>query len=459
MKMSSSRRRQLFVDDHIIESMDNVRRTMHQPRKKGAVIRPDVHQGESFFQIRSAPHWDKDKQVYRLNVCGKKTKIYESADGLHWKEAGTSELEVWVTVYDEADPNPLHRHKALLPIDNNHITQLGAAVSPDMITWSLLDIPPIDSYDEWNLSLDRDTGTFIATVKVIGPYDRTHKVWTSKDFIHWTSMSQFHTDELDQQRGKAFIENYVADPRMQPAFNHPTDPGQYKVDVYNFGVFAYEGLYIGMPTLYHAIGPTENYPNTYGFDLLQLASSRDLKSWNRLGDRQTFIEISPLGAGAYDLTQIMPPSSPIVRGHELFFYYTGLKYRGEYTFEGEFPRTICTPFPENDQDASAVCLAVLRRDGFVSIDADKNAGKLLTRPLIIDGTQLHVNVNASKGALSVAVLDLEGKTLAVSKPVQGDQPDIAVIWENDAFEALAGKSAKLLFTLENCQFFSFWLDE
>lgn len=458
--MSANRHRQLFVDDHGIEAMENVRRTMHRPKKKGAVIRPDPHLGESDYQIRSAPHWDRKARVYRLNVCGNQVRIFESADGLHWTQAGVSDLDVWTTIYDADDPDPSRRHKALLPIDNHNIRQLGAAVSPDMTTWTRLDMVPLDSYDEWNLSLDRETGTFIATVKVIGPYDRTHEVWTSTDFTHWTYMSRFHADEIDQQRGREAIEKAVAHPLMQPAFHHPTDPGKYNVDVYNFGVFAYEGLYIGMPAFYHAIGPTENYPNTYGFHIISLVSSRDLIHWDRLGDRQPFLEPSPLGAGAYDLTQLMPPSGPIVRNNELFFYYTGLKYRGEYRFEGEFPHsTVRIPFADNDSDASAVCLAVLRRDGFISVDADEGAGTVLTKEFVVDGARLNVNVNAAKGALSAAVLDPEGNVLAVSRPLQGDWPDGAMQWEDDSFANLKGKKVKLRFTLHRCQLFSFWVDE
>ena len=45
--------------------------------------------------------------------------------------------------------------------------------------------------------------------------------------------------------------------------------------------------------------------NTDGFHLVQLACSRDLKNWKRLGDRQPFIGASPRGGGAYDLTGVL----------------------------------------------------------------------------------------------------------------------------------------------------------
>jgi len=73
------------------------------------------------------------------------------------------------------------------------------------------------------------------------------------------------------------------------------------------GVFRYEGLYMGMPAMYHAVGKIPNYPNTDGFHLVQLTSSRNLKNWQRPGERRAFIGPSPMGAGTYDLTQIIGP--------------------------------------------------------------------------------------------------------------------------------------------------------
>ena len=121
-----------------------------------------------------------------------------------------------------------------------------------------------------------------------------------------------------------------------PTFSHPPiDPARCIVDVYNLGVFRYEGLYIGFPAMFHRTGRT-------GFHLVQLVCSRDLKTWKRLGDRKTFIGPSRLGSGAYDLTQIIGPSRAVERGDELWFYYTALKYRS-------VPK-------DPDPDTGAICL-------------------------------------------------------------------------------------------------------
>ena len=88
--------------------------------------------------------------------------------------------------------------------------------------------------------------------------------------------------------------------------------------------------------MYHATSGVKNYPNTDGYHLVQLACSRDLKTWHRLGNRSPFIGPSPLSSGAYDLAQIIGSSNVILRDDELWFYYTGLKYRNTWDYVGEY---------------------------------------------------------------------------------------------------------------------------
>src|SRR5262245_5079840 len=60
--------RQLFLDDYGIESIENLRRTLHRPEKRGAVIRsPNPRQT---IQTRTAPVWDPDAQRFKFWVLG-----------------------------------------------------------------------------------------------------------------------------------------------------------------------------------------------------------------------------------------------------------------------------------------------------------------------------------------------------------------------------------------------------
>ena len=177
-----------------------------------------------------------------------------------------------------------------------------------------------------------------------------------------------------------------------------------------------------------------------------------LNTWKRLGDRRPFIKTSRLGAGAYDTQTIIGPSNAVVRGDELWFYYTGIK---QYAFiaAGATPG-----YDDYFPDKGAVCLAVLRRDGFISLDAAKEKGTVLTDSFKLPGGKLFVNVDAFKGELRVEALDENGKVLAVSKPVKGDLRRGEVKWQKGGIADLKGKAVSLRFTLRNASLYSYWIE-
>ena len=445
--------RQLFLDDFGIETIQDLDRTMHQPSKMGAVIRPNKFIGEEAVQTRGVPAWDPTEKLFKLWVSGSKNFCRTSPDGLHWSIAdyprpGAESVSV---IYDSAETDPSRRYKA----DRGGG---GFSVSPDGIHWTKLDVPGIPSSDESNFSYNPKDGLFIHTGKRGGPHGRSVALATSRDFETWTDYGVvFHADDLDQELGRENIKTRLADATLEPM--RYNDPGRYNVDVYNMGVFRYEGLYIGTPALFHATGPHPNYPNTDGFHLVQLVCSRNLKNWRRLGDRQMFIGPSRRDSGAYDLTQIIGPSNAVSRGDELWFYYTGIKYRAAGSdYVGKYPAGKWIRRPGFDTDGGAICLAVLRRDGFISLDATDAEGIVQTRPFASPGSKLFVNVDAPKGNLRVEVLDGEGNVVARSEPLSGDLLREPVKWAKGNIADLKGQTASLRFTLRNGQFYSYWLE-
>lgn len=451
--------KQLFLDDYGIAKIENLTASMHTPDKKGAVITPD-QSWETSLQTRSAPAWDPNLQLFKLWMIGSGgTSFAVSKDGIHWTKPVLRQVEIngslennlvsvepnlkWPAnaienvIYDPDDPDHSRRFKGL-----GHCYGREPIVSADGIQWFRLKVPALASQDESNLSYDRETHTFIATVKHTGPHGRSVFLSTSRDFENWTKPELiFSTDDLDLVLARKNIEERLANPALnQPMYNNPAD---YNADVYNMGVFRYEGLYIGLPAIYHSTGKADN--NTDGFHLVQLVCSRDLKIWKRLGDRRPFIGPSPVDSGAYDLTQILPPSFPIMRGNELWFYYTGIKYR----------------YPPQDADlkTGAICLAVLRRDGFISLDAGTEEGTLVTKPFVLSGEKLYVNTAASQGWLQVEVVGADGNTRAASEHITCDQTREEVKWRNGTLKDLKGKTITLKFTLKNASFYSYWFEE
>ncbi|MCH2183226.1 MAG: FG-GAP-like repeat-containing protein [Mariniblastus sp.] len=465
-------RRQLFLDDLIIERMEGLSRRMHQPVNRGSVIQPD-QAGENWIQTRCKPAWDDEAECFKIWLFASAHApmgkwgprptgacYAESKDGLQWTKPALRQVEIagslennfisavpgiqWPqniienVVYDPKDPNPQHRYKGFLGA-------LGRRpiVSPDGKKWSLLDARVLKSRDESNLSYDPEEGLFIATCKQLGPNGRAHRILTSRDFRHWTDTGTlFHADEEDQRRGRQNIEARLADPSLyQPIKSNRDD---YHVDIYNLGVFHYEGIYIGMPAMFHHTSKHEG--NSEGFHLIQLACSRDLRHWKRLGNRETFIGPSPANGANYDLAQLLPPSAPLVRGDELWFYYSGLRYRA-------------TPDPPNPY-MGAVCLGVLRRDGFISVDAPHQEGTLVTQPFYVRGKTLHVNIDVqAKGHCVIEALDKTGQVVAISNEIQGDQPRCQVVWGEGDLAALKGEPVQLRFRLQQASLYSFWMTE
>ena len=466
--------RQLFLDDYGVAETNQLVRTMHRPEKRGAVIWPE-RPWEASLQTRSMPAWDEAEQVYKLWMITSApegflggTTYAESMDGTTWTKPDLG-LCYWEGSYsnnflcipgetyhantsfrgvvcDRSDPDPNRRYKGFQHASGG----LQPMVSPDGVHWQFLEVPLVPSADESNLSHDTLTGTFIATVKQNGPYGRAHGLSTSTDFEQWTAPELiFSADALDQERGAAWIAARFADPTLRDPLSN--DPAYYNVDVYNLGAFRYEGLYVGLPAMFHATGPTPDGQNTDGFHLVQLICSRDLRTWMRLGDRATFIGPSPIGHGAYDLTQLLPPSAPVVRGDELWFYYTGIKYR-------------VLP-PDADPNMGAVCLAVLRRDGFISLDAGAETGYVRTEPFRIPGGRLFVNIDATGGELRAEIVTpagspIEGFRLADCIPVTGDRPKGEVTWQGDPeLGALADQDVRLRFTLREGSLYSYWFED
>jgi len=459
--------RQLFLDDHRIAKIDGLQRTMHQPQKRGAVIVPD-QPWESALQTRCAPAWDEVAKRFKLwlitstpveGVAG--TTYAESVDGLKWTKpilrqgkfqdslennfVAVEPDSAWPAnamenvVYDPDDANPERRFKGFLGAFGRQ-----PIVSPDGIHWKKLEVPVLPSADESNLSYDRQSRTFIATLKTNGPFGRTHGLWTSKDFHAWTNTNVLiHADEEDQRLARANIQARLADDQLQqPRYN---DPADYNADIYNVGVFRYEGLYVALPAVYHATGKIP-VGNTDGFHLIQLSSSRDLQTWQRAGDRRTFIEPSRVEGGAFDLTQLLPPTAPVIRDDELWFYYTGIKYRAE-------------PIQPVTGGIGAICLAVLRRDGFVSLDAGEAPGTITTKPFKWPGSRLMANVETrDSGELRAEVLDTAGAVIAISQPMKGNMPRGEFRWNPALPQSLRGQQVSLRFSLREASFYSWWTD-
>ena len=520
---------QLFLDDYLIERMEGLKRTMHQPEKKGAVLRPVGATDGIRVQTASAPVWVPDEGVFKLFymafpyekgnwVTGQiGCALAVSKDRLKWERPTLNQVEIggssannrfyvvnpkarWTAnkimdfIYDPHDPDPDRRYKGLLGA-----TGRRPVVSPDGIRWKTIGAKTIRSSDTSTLIYDELGERYIAVLKTGSKFGRSAAVSFSEDFKNWTTpVLSFHTDEQDQKIAKDRIQQRLSDPGMQnPMFNDPhpdtgwEPPGfdpkigkskipTWRAENYKLAVFPYEGLYIGMPQIYYPTGPQlPQRNNTVGFHEIQLAFSRDpqlrRESWKRLGERKPFIGSSRLDEGLvgnYDRQQIGVFNRPVIKGGEIWFYYNGAKGRTPpYKLwpDGRIRnQKALTPAEKADFDDGwiAVCLAVLRRDGFVSLTAGDEAGQVTTKPFVATGDRLLLNVDVSEeGEATVEVLDEDMQTiggfeLSSSVPLRGRSIEQTVRWATKSnWSQLAGRKVRLRIRLRNADLYAFWTEK
>jgi hypothetical protein len=209
-------------------------------------------------------------------------------------------------------------------------------------------------------------------------------------------------------------------------------------EIYSMKVFPYEGIYIGLVQVFHAT------PDDSTLDV-QLAVSRDSIHFERVGDRGVFI---PLGAaGSWDRFNLsLANNDPIAVGDELRIYYGGRMYRhGPYNG------------PDKGPEKSGIGFATIKRDRFVALEASFDKGEIVTRPVNLKSSVLHLNAKADFGEIIVEVQNTQGKVLARSKPIQLDGVDVPVEWSHEF--AVPNEPVTLRIKLQNARLFALWCGE
>jgi hypothetical protein len=517
-------RRQLFVDDQVVARASGLGRTFHTPVKRGAVLKADRPSDGKYIAAVSAPMWIPDEKLYKLvyetrhrgqdpaqtgnsgDAGFNHYALATSRDGLRWEKPalGLVEFEgsrannlfptpndkrLWHVVYDPDDPDAERRYKGLVFDRGGH----RPVVSRDGLRWTIEPgAPLLASGDAGTLTYDRDRRRFLALMKFSGPTGRSYNVYVSEDFRRWSGPDfLFAADATDQKMAIEVIRRRLANPALaKPLFvspdpalgwRSPAPPAHaravdvWRAEIYNMGVFPYEGVYFGWFQLFYPTGVRlPEWRNTDGFNLIQIAMSRDLKGWLRLGERQTFIGPSGLDQGLvgnYDRLQLGVTSRPVVHDDELRFYYGGMKCRvtpyERYT-DGtpRDPSTLSASEKADwlDDTWSAVHLAVLRRDGFVSWEAGDAAGLLVTKSFKAAGRELFLNLDAPEGVASVGVLDEAGRAIPGFAPreahaVKGDRTRTPVSWASGAsWSALSGRTVQLEIRLRRAHLYAFWVE-
>ena len=228
-------------------------------------------------------------------------------------------------------------------------------------------------------------------------------------------------------------------------------PQIYKVDA-----VGYESLMLGLILVHY--GPPNTECAEKGFPKLtelQMAFSRDGFHWDRTC-RDTFIGGKPHDEECWDRAYIHSAGGVCnVVGDKLYFYYGA--------FQGDKSNLHPLQYWSGMYSNASTGLAVLRRDGFASMESAGEGGALLTRPLTFAGKHLFVNIEGSWGRFQAEVCGLDGKPIngysRVDCPsINADSTKQLVTWKGgESLEALAGTPVRFKFYLNNAKIYSFWV--
>jgi hypothetical protein len=420
--------RQLFVDDFLV-AKTTLTRTHHRPtyHPKNPVLTGGMVFSDGVW-------YDPEVKTFKMWYMAKGGTAYAiSKDGLAWEkpeldvQKGTNLVQtsprdsstVWL---DLQAKDPKKRYKMFRSYSRPEIKSwcLWIHFSADGIHWTEPE-PTGACGDRSTVFYNPFRKVWVYSLRNGPGKARRRRYWEARGDVvkdaQWGSYSDpplwCGSDKLDLPR-----EDYKVTPEL-----------------YNLDAVAYESILLGLFTIWRGQFPERPKPNE-----VCVGYSRDGWSWTR-PDRRGFCPVSETkGDWKYGNVQSAGGGCLVV-GEELYFYCSG---RG---------------------DGNVTSLAVLRRDGFTSMDADDKEGTLTTRPVTFKGKYLFVNVDAASGELRCEVLDEKGEVLAPfgaagCVPVRADKTLQRVGWKDAAdLGRVAGKTLQFRFYLKSGKLYAFWVSD
>ena len=105
----------------------------------------------------------------------------------------------------------------------------------------------------------------------------------------------------------------------------------------------------------------------------------------------------------------------------------------------------------------------IRKDGFAYYTADDNGAVLVTKPIIFNGSKLHLNFETSAaGNIYIDLLDADGNELEgkTSFEMFGNSLDRPVFFEDGSdFSEYEGKPVRLRFRMKDAKLYSMYFGE
>jgi hypothetical protein len=441
--------RQLFVDDFLI-AHTNLRRVFHQTTylSERPVLQPDrPWEGAGLPTACAMPYsdaviYDQHDRLfkcwYMASLAGRQSCLAISEDGLTWTKPdwgvvpGTNVVLPFHPVHGRDSQTVLRDPHDATWMFKMQSSGSGRTYSPqwlygsrDGVRWERLG-ETAPAGDRTTMFFNPFRNVWVYSIRAGGEIDGPprHRLYhESARFVPdtWTPVFWTAAD--------------AGDPAETWVNGRPPQ-------LYNLDCVAYESVLLGLFTIFR--GDVNDRPK---LNDVVWGMSRDGFHWWR-PDRRPFIGLGQLGTWNAGNVQSVGGCCLVI-GDRLRFYVSGRQ-----GIAGTGDHGVC-----------ATGVAVLRRDGFASMDADDTPGTLTTRPIRFAGRYLFVNAAVPRGEVRVEVLDANDRVLApfsrnTCVPASGDSTRHRVRWHQaDNLASMARKTVRLRFTLVRGSLFSFWVSD
>ncbi|MFN0195444.1 MAG: hypothetical protein ACKVT0_01760 [Planctomycetaceae bacterium] len=459
-------RRELFVDDFLIDSLQNVRLELQHPQaQEVALVCDQPWEGNTCIYFRIIPdagkfrmwymgaHWKFEPEdpiaQHPYYIC-----YAESDDGIHWTKpdlelyefGGSKHNNICLTGIDDnftpfIDTNPSCLPEARYKSVGVAKGGLVAWQSPDGIHWTRLGDKPIitkGAFDSQNVAFwDPEIQKYRAYIRDFHDGLRDIRLALSDDFLTWTTPELLHVSPpaANEQFYINCIARYERAPHMFLGF-----PVRYVERNWSPNMKA-------LPDLSHRELRAKVGGQRIGTAITDglFMSSRDgfhFQRWN-----EAFLRTGPERPKTWVYGDCYPAHGLIE---------TESKLPGA-------PREFSLFLPEDYWIRTAKMRRyTLRIDGFVAARAPFDGGEILTKPITFTGKNLTLNfATSAAGNVFVELTDVDGKpldgfSLKDCDELFGDTLDRTVTWkENADVSSLAGKPVRIRFALRDADLYSF----
>ena len=451
-------RRELFVDNYLIDNLSGTARLkMHPPRREEVVFQVDGRVENACSGVYSVLIESDGRYLlyYRGNYpladkagddsSGQTANVAISVDGIHFErpELGLYDLDdggrnnvVWQGIQSHnlvpfLDGNPDCRPDARFKaVGGTGQGNLYALFSPDGFRWRLAQPEPLavpGAFDSANVPF---WDPLIGKYRLFSRFfedgrGRAIQSCTSDDFIQWTPPVPHH---------------YAADAPVEQFYTNATTP-----------VPGAEHILLSFPMRYVAeretpvedisamAYPGVGTPGMAGMTDAIMMSSRDGIHWNR-----PFSEAwmrAGLDARNWTHRNNCPAIGILPLRDDEWSMYISEHYG----------------WPDNRLRRLS-----LRPWGFAGVNAGWHGGEVVTQPVIFTGSELRLNLSTSAvGSVAVEIQQPDGNPvpglmLDDMEPIYGDRLDFAVKWKTNVdLAALAGQPVRLRFVIKDADIFAF----